>query len=58
MGRSTRALISWDGSEDKDDQSLGRVETLMVDLPTARIVYVIISFDGTEKSITPCRRKR
>jgi len=36
--------------KDKDDQSLGRVETLMVDLPTARIVYVIISFDGTEKS--------
>ena len=31
-------------------RALGKVENLMVDLPTARIVYVIISFDGTEKS--------
>jgi hypothetical protein len=36
--------------KNKDDQSLGKVETLMVDLPTARIVYVVISFDGAEKS--------
>jgi sporulation protein YlmC with PRC-barrel domain len=36
--------------KDKDDQSLGKVENLMVDLPTARIIYVIISFDGSEKS--------
>jgi sporulation protein YlmC with PRC-barrel domain len=35
---------------DKDNQSLGKVENLMVDLPTARVVYVIISFDGTAKS--------
>jgi sporulation protein YlmC with PRC-barrel domain len=35
---------------DRENQSLGKVEDLMVDVPTARIVFVIVSFDGTEKS--------
>jgi len=35
---------------DKDDQDLGKVTDLMVDLPTARIVFVVVSLDGTAKT--------
>ena len=35
---------------DKDDQDLGKVTDLMVDLPTARIIFVVISLDGTDKT--------
>ena len=44
---------------DKDDQDLGKVTDLMVDLPTARIVFVVVSLDGTAKTaFTRCRRRR
>jgi osmotically-inducible protein OsmY/sporulation protein YlmC with PRC-barrel domain len=36
---------------DKDNQSLGKVKTLMVDLPTARIVFAVISLRGTDDSV-------
>jgi sporulation protein YlmC with PRC-barrel domain len=36
---------------DKDDQSLGKVQELMVDLPTARVVYVIVSFDSSGQNL-------
>ena len=35
---------------DKDDQDLGKLTDLMVDLPTSRIVFAVISLDGTDKT--------